>query len=197
MPDLLYLDTARLGRMSPGAAAAHRDFVTMAGDEGGGLYFDRFLSNGFRDCPSSFPSRYPGLDGWHGVGRLKAGLRSLAGTPAESPILLASRSTALMRFAARLLYHPCRNVLTTDLDWHPYKAILAAEAAASGRTLTDVPLREGVLSRRMTEDELIDLVCDRFGRAGCNGLYLSGRSTSRPKSARRILSSWKVCCWIT
>lgn len=173
MPELLYLDTARLGRMSPGAAAAHRDFVTMAGDEGGGLYFDRFLSNGFRDCPASFPSRYPGLDGWHGVGRLKAGLRSLAGSPAESPVLLASRSTALMRFAARLLYHPCRNVLTTDLDWPPYKAILVAEAAASGRTLTEVPLREGVLSGRLTEDELIDLVCDRFGRAGCDGLYLT------------------------
>ncbi len=173
MSDLLYLDTARLGRMSPGAAAAHRDFVTMAGDEGGGLYFDRFLSNGFRDCPNSFVSRYPGLDGWHGVGRLKAGLRSLAGSPAESPILLASRSTALMRFAARLLYHPCRNVLTTDLDWPPYKTILAAEAAASGRTLTEVPLCEGVLSRRITEDELIDLVCDRFDRAGCDGLYLT------------------------
>lgn len=173
MPDLLYLDTARLGRMSPGAAAAHRDFVTMAGDEGGGLYFDRFLSNGFRDCPSSFPSRYPGLGGWHGVGRLKAGLRSLAGTPAESPILLASRSTALMRFAAHLLFHPCRNVLTTDLDWPPYQAILAAEAAAAARTLTEVPLREGVFSGRLTETELIDVVCDRFAEAKCDGLYLT------------------------
>jgi hypothetical protein len=37
--------------MSPGAAAAHRDFVTMAGDEGGWLYFDRFLSNGFGTAP--------------------------------------------------------------------------------------------------------------------------------------------------
>ncbi|MBY0512346.1 MAG: aminotransferase class V-fold PLP-dependent enzyme [Gemmataceae bacterium] len=145
----------------------------MAGDEGGGLYFDSFLANGFRDCPSSFTSRYPGLNGWRGVGRLKAGLRSLAGSPPESPVLLASRSTALMRFAARLLYHPCRNVLTTDLDWPPYKAILAAEAAASGRSLTEVPLREGVLSGRLTEDELIALVCNWFGRAGYDGLYLT------------------------
>ena len=68
-----------------------------------------------------------------------------------------------MRFAARLLYHPCRNVLTTDLDWPPYKAVLTTEAAAAGRTLTEVPLREGVLSGRITEAELIDHVCDRFG----------------------------------
>ena len=173
MPELLYLDTARLGRMSPGAAAAHRDFVTLAGDEGGGIYFDRFLANGFRDCPDSFPTRYPGLASWHGVGGLKTGLRSLAGSPPKSPVLLAARSTALMRFAARLLCHPCRNVLTTDLDWPPYKAVLTAEAAAAGRTLTEVRLREGVLSGRLTEDELIDAVCDRFDRAGCDGIYLT------------------------
>jgi selenocysteine lyase/cysteine desulfurase len=159
--------------MSPGAVAAHRDFVALAGDEGGGLYFDRLLADGFRDCPDSFPTRYPGLANWRGVGGLKAGLRELAGCAPDSPLLLASRSTALMRFAARLLFHPCRNVLTTDLDWPPYRAVLAAEAAAAARTLTEVPLREGVLSGRLTEPELVDLLCDRFARAGCDGLYLT------------------------
>ncbi len=173
MPELLYLDTARLGRMSPGAAAAHRDFVALAGDEGGGLYFDRFLANGFRDCPDTFPTRYPGLATWRGAGGLKADLRALAGCAADSPLLLASRSSALMRFAARLLFHPCRNVLATDLDWPPYKAILAAEAAAAARTLTEVPLREGVFSGRLTESDLIDMVCDRFAEAKCDGLYLT------------------------
>lgn len=173
MPELLYLDTARLGRMSPGAAAAHRDFVALAGDEGGGLYFDRFLADGFQHCPDSFPTRYPGLANWRGVGGLKAGLRGLAGCAPDSPLLLASRSTALMRFAARLLFHPCRNVLTTDLDWPPYQAILAAEADAAARTLTVVPLREGVLSGRLIPAELIDVVCDRFAQAECDGLYLT------------------------
>lgn len=173
MPELLYLDSARLGRMSPGAAAAHRDFVTLAGDEGGGLYFDRFLANGFRGCPASFSSCYPGLADWRGVAGLKAGLRSLAGSRPELPVLLAARSAALMRFAARFLYRPCRNVLTTDLDWPAYKAVLTAEAVASGRVLTEVSLREGVLSGRMSEDELVDLVCRRFVTGGCDGLYLT------------------------
>lgn len=173
MSELLYLDTARLGRMSPGAAAAHRDFVALAGDEGGGLYFDRFLADGFQGCPDSFPTRYPGLANWRGVGGLKTDLRVLAGCVPDSPLLLASRSTALMRFAARLLFHPCRNVLTTDLDWPPYKAVLTAEAVAAARTLTEVPLREGVLSGRLTETELIDVVCDRFAQTKCDGLYLT------------------------
>ncbi len=173
MSELLYLDTARLGRMSPGAAAAHRDFVALAGDEGGGLYFDRFLADGFQGCPPSFPERYPGLAGWHGVARLKAELRSLVATHPETPVLLASRSTALMRFAARVLFHPCRNVLATDLDWPAYKAILTAEAVASGRTLTEVPLRDDVLSGRSTEEDVIDRVCERFAAAGCDGLYLT------------------------
>ncbi|WP_410972008.1 hypothetical protein, partial [Salmonella sp. SAL4445] len=74
----LYLDTARLGRMSPGAASAHRDFVALAGDEGGGLYFDRFLTEGLAACPTPFATRYPGLAGWQGIAGLKANLRSLA-----------------------------------------------------------------------------------------------------------------------
>src|SRR5690349_14492821 len=101
--------------MSPGAAAAHRDFVALAGDEGGGLYFDRFLAGGLAACPAPFAARYPGLATWRGVGDLKADLRSLTACPAGLPVLLASRSAALIKFAARLLFHPCRNVLTTDL----------------------------------------------------------------------------------
>src|SRR5581483_1979202 len=118
-----------MGRVSPGAAAALRDFVALAGDEGGGLYFDRFFTAGLENCPIPFASRYPGLATWRGVGPLKTALRSLADDHSDLPTLLASRSTSLVRFAARLLFHPCRNVLTTDLDWPPWSAILAAEAA--------------------------------------------------------------------
>jgi selenocysteine lyase/cysteine desulfurase len=173
VPELLYLDTARLGRMSPGAAAAHRDFVTLAGDEGGGLYFDRFLSGGLKSCPDSFQSRYSGLADWEGVGRLKADLRSLAGGHHNLPVLLATRSITLLRFAVRLLFHPCRNVLATDLDWPPYAAELSREAECSGRTVTRLSVREDILSGRLSESELVDLVCDQFGQAQCDGLYLT------------------------
>jgi hypothetical protein len=174
--ELLYLDTARLGRMSPGAAVAHRDFVALAGDEGGGLYFDRFLTGGLATCPAPFAGRYPGLAGWRGVRGLKEDLRCLAACPEALPILLAGRSAGLIKFAARLLFHPCRNVLTTDLDWPAYAAVLSAEARRAGRCVTEVAVREDVLSGRLTEEELIQRICDRFTHSRCDGLYLTAVS---------------------
>lgn len=176
MPELLYLDTARLGRMSPGAAAALRDFAALAGDEGGGLYLDHFLTGGLAACPASFNARYPGLAGWRGVGGLKADLRSLADGLPDLPVLLASRSASLVRLAARLLFHPCRNVLTTDLDWPAYSATLAAEAKRGNRAITTVAVRDAVLAGRLAEDELVDFVCRRSAEAGCDGLYLTAVS---------------------
>ena len=178
MSDLLYLDTARLGRMSSGAAAATRDLVSLAADEGGGLYFDRFLAGGLSRCPFPFANRYPGLAGWRGVDGLKADLRAVADGRCELPVLLASRSATLVRFGARLLCHPCRNILTTDLDWPPYAATLTAEAQRAGRRVTVVPVRDLALSGRITQDEMADLLCDRFAQAHCDGLYLTALSNT-------------------
>jgi hypothetical protein len=100
----------------------------------------------------------------------------MGGCDADAPVLLASRSASLMRFAARLLFHPCRNVLATDLDWPAYRAVLAAEAAAAGRAVTNVRLRDGILSGRLSEGELIDCVCERYAATGCDGLYLTAVS---------------------
>jgi selenocysteine lyase/cysteine desulfurase len=175
--ELLYLDTARLGRLSPGAASALRDFVALAGDEGGGLYFDRFLAGGLADCPAPLASRYPALVGWQGVGLLKASLRSLADGRTGLPAVLAARSATLVKLAARLLLHPCRNVLATDLDWPPWADTLTREAERAGRTITRVAVRDATLSGRMSADELVDLLCDRFARAGCDGLYLTAVSS--------------------
>ncbi len=131
----LYLDTARLGRMSPRAQHAHIDFARMAGDEGGSLLFDTFLRAGARTWPAEAQARYPGLDCWGGVAALKESLRMLAGSSPDLPVLLANRSAQLMRLAARLLFHPCNNVLVTDTGWPCYQDVLAAEACA-GRPLS-------------------------------------------------------------
>ena len=176
MSDLLYLDTARLGRMSSGAAAALRGFVALAGDEGGGLYFDRFLGDGLAACPDPFADRYPGLTCWRGIGGLKADLRSLADQHSDFPVLLASRSASLVKLAARLLFHPCRNVMATDLDWPVYAAALAVEARRAGRVVTTVAVRDAMLSGRLDEDEAVDLLCRRYVEAGCDGLYLTAVS---------------------
>ena len=43
MPIPLYLDAARMGRMSPSTRSALQEFVRFAGEYGGTLYFDNFL----------------------------------------------------------------------------------------------------------------------------------------------------------
>ena len=46
VPTQLYLDTARLGLMSPSAQRLQIDFIRFAGGEGASLYWDQFLRGG-------------------------------------------------------------------------------------------------------------------------------------------------------
>ena len=57
MATSLYLDTARLGRMSRGAQLALFDFVRLAGEEAGSLYFDEFLRHGSTSWPATMRRR--------------------------------------------------------------------------------------------------------------------------------------------
>ncbi|MBX9578871.1 MAG: aminotransferase class V-fold PLP-dependent enzyme [Gemmataceae bacterium] len=173
---LLYLDTARLGRMSPRAQQAQRDFALMAGRDGGSVRFERLLRAGVEAVPAAVADQYPGLAAWRGVGPLKASLRALAGGRPDLPVLLATRSAALMRLAARLLFHPCRNVLVTDLGWPAYHAILEAERVRTGRRVTTVPLLRRLLDGRLSEDEAVEVVRAAYLREGCDGLFLTAVS---------------------
>lgn len=172
----LYLDTARLGRMTPRAQQAHFDFVRLAGEEGGSLFFERFLQFGAEAWAGEAQARYPGLSLWHGVGALKGSLRVLAGSLADLPVLLANRSAQLMKLAARLLFQSCENVLVTDLGWPPYQDMLAAEAAGAGRSLTTVPIRSLIMQGQAAGDEILDAVHSHYLRHRCDGLFLTAVS---------------------
>lgn len=176
MSEVLYLDTARLGRMSAGARRAVHAFTDLVGEEGGSLYSDRFLRHGLASCPPSFGDRYPGLAGWGGVGELKAALRSLAGLPPGLPVLLAHRSAELMRLAARLLFHPCRNVLVTDLGWPGYHDILTDVARQTGRRVTVVALRDRALAGTADAAAAVEAVQRAYADMECDGLFLSAVS---------------------
>jgi len=167
----LYLDTARLGRMSRRAQHAHVDLSRLAGEEAGSVFFERFLVEGSRDWCSTLRCRYPGLECWQGVAPLKEGLRALAGSTPTLPVLMVNRLSQLMRFAARLLFHPCRNVLVTDLGWPPYHEILDSEARRAGRAVTTARLKTWIL-----EGKVIDVIRRRFLEADCDGLFLTSVS---------------------
>ncbi len=176
MEPLLYLDTARLGRMSPSAQRAQQDFARLAGEVGAAIRFEEVLQHGIEACKPPLRRRLPGLANWRGIDQLKQSLRSLAGFQDQLPLLLAARSAELMKFAAILLCRPCQNVLTTDLGWPPYHRILAAECRRTHRTMTVVRLADDIFRGRLTADEVVARVQEAYFAQRCDGLFLTAVS---------------------
>ncbi len=172
----LYLDTARLGRMSGRAQKAQLDFTRMAGEQGASLFFERFLQHGSDGWPSAVRARFPGLTCWQGVAPLKQSLRTLAGSNPELPVLMVGRSAQLMKFAARMLFRRCVNVLVTDLGWPPYHKILESQAARASRTVTTLAVRELMCDGQATEEQVVEAVRNRFVQSDCDGLFLTAVS---------------------
>lgn len=148
----------------------------MVAEEGGSKLFERFLRHGINACRPPVKTRFPGLLPWHGIGPLKANLRTLAGSNPDLPVLIVNRSTQLMKFAARLLFQQCRNVLATDLGWPPYQEILAHEARLAGRIITVAAVHDLLCRDQVGESELVDAVRATFQQAGCDGLFLTAVS---------------------
>src|SRR2546423_723670 len=103
MHPILYLDTARLGLMAPKVSQVLSSLAQLASIEGLSSRFDDFLNGGFEAWPNSLQQEYPGLSDWRGIQELKKVLRELMGLSGDKPVFLASRSTNLMKIAARLL----------------------------------------------------------------------------------------------
>ena len=172
MSKLLYLDTARLGQMSPRARSLHHHFVRLASEEAGSLHFDDFLRHGFGSWPSRLKNRYPGLSLWQGLCDLKGRLKVLAGARPESRLLVANRSAELMEFSARRLFERCQNVLMTDLSWPSYAEILNRQAKRSEKRLTTISVRTAIHYGHMTAAELVRHLSSAFLAQHCDGLFL-------------------------
>ncbi len=122
MSTLLYLDTARLGRMCPEAQAADHDFARLAGEEGCSLYFEQFLRCGFTALPPSLARQYPGLSFWAGVTAFKNDLKTAICLPRQRRVLVANASMQndLLRWSLLLSsggwYFDCDVRLRLTLD---------------------------------------------------------------------------------
>lgn len=90
MAPLLYLDTARLGQMTPAAKDAQLDVVRLSAEEPSSLYFEQFLRDGFSAWPTFYQERFPGLRTWTGVSGLKESIRRLVKAQDDWQVLLAS-----------------------------------------------------------------------------------------------------------
>ena len=176
MSDQLYLDTARFGRMRLRARHAAGDFLRLCGEVGVSGPLEDLLRRGPPAWPEALRRRYPGLEDWGGVGALKASIRTLAAAGPDSEVLLAQRSSSLMRLAARALFGRCRRVLHTDLEWPGYLRLLEAERARTRGETVLLPAREAVFRDGISAAELVGHVREEYLRRGCDGLFLSAPS---------------------
>ncbi len=173
----LYLDTARIGQMSPTAQRMYHDTIELAGEEGGSSTFDLYFRQGFEALPPRLKSRFPALRVWQGIRGLKRRLANLLGLR-DGNTLIAGRSQQMMRLGARLLFTRCRHVLTTDLEWPPYVELLRRQQKRSGARLTVLPLAAQVLREGQSGQFVARTLAETYQTSGCDGLFLSATTSS-------------------
>lgn len=172
MQSPLYLDTARMGQMSPLACAASIDFARFANEQGCTLYFCEFLKDGFDSLPSQLKERFAGLRHWQGVESFKHDLRQLSGSSVSSDVLLSGRSATLMKFAAKLFSGPCRNVLITDTCWPAYRNILKRESNTCEFRISQVAVRQKLFRDSLPSRNLVEHLAEEFMFNKCDGIFL-------------------------
>jgi len=166
------LDTARLGQMTPAAIDAQLDFVRLSAEEPSSLYFEQFLRGGFSAWPDFYQKRFPGLRTWAGVSGLKHSIRRVVNAPDDWQVLLAGRSLSLVQLASSCMFRVCRNVLATDLSWPTYEQAIEGKARRTGNRITTIPLRDNILCRDWTVDDVADYLASAFVEHQCDGLFL-------------------------
>lgn len=167
----LYLDTARLGRISGSARAMQMEYLELAYRWGASHAFDSFLEQGPDAWPAHIRRRYPALSKWRGVSDLKASILDFTNAEPSDKVLLASRSHWLMRIAARLLMMKAERVLVVDLGWPPFQKILRREAARLRKSIVEVAARESVLQGADPED-VVKQIVDAYKAEDCHAIFL-------------------------
>jgi hypothetical protein len=183
----LYLDTARMGRVSPTAMAIQTDYLRFSAERGSSDAMRNLLLRGGDAWPSRLRRRYPYLARWHGVGPLKDQLRQIAGGGERSPVLLASRSHVLMTLASYLLFGTCETVLTVDLGWPLYREILKQVADKLGRRVVVVAVRQ-IIDAGGDAGSVIGSIVDAYRQSRAAALFLPAISHDGVKLPIRTIS---------
>lgn len=170
MTTRLYLDTARMGLMTPSVQQITREYTKLLACEGCSLAFEDFLWNGSAAWSSQHRNRFPALAGWDNPDGLKRRLRRLAGLSNDLPTYLASRSSELFRIAARLLCRSGRRILTTDAEWPGYMNILEQQSRVAGGKIVRVSTPD---QQESNDSHVVRQFAESWRRNECDVLFLS------------------------
>jgi aspartate aminotransferase-like enzyme len=167
----VYLDTARLGRISPTAMAIQTDYLRFSAEQGSSHALRDLLTGGGQAWPKHWQQDYPHLSKWRGIPALKERLCEIVGTSVVSSVMLANRPHALMLLAAHLLARSSTCILTTDLAWPPFQETLSQVAKKSGRRIVRVRLRHLIRSGGDAE-AVTQTIAKAYQLASATALFL-------------------------
>ncbi|MBI1310086.1 aminotransferase class V-fold PLP-dependent enzyme [bacterium] len=141
------------------------------------MYCEGFFREGTRDWPDTRLNDYPAFGSWEGIEPFKQQIAGRFAAETSHDVFLASRSAQLVRVAARTLFRTCRNVLTSDLNWPHWQAIVAEEAARSRQQVTIASVQDAVFNDHLTARELARLLTDTFITNECDAAFLPSVSS--------------------
>ena len=159
--------------MCPGARRAEQDFARLVSQLGSSLYFERFLTEGYRSLPTRLRQRHPHLRCWHGVAGLRQGLAEFIGQPPELPVSFFGQSQLVIRYAGECLFRQSQNVLTTDLEWPAYISALQQLADLRGAHLHVAPLRDMFLQTQISSEDVVDVLKRHYQNISGDGIFVS------------------------
>lgn len=170
MSQVLYLDTARLGQISPSANRALQSALEFSRAYGASAYFDDLLFDGAKSLLGF--DNFAGLKCWGGIDEFKLEIKRRFFGVKTGDVILANRTASLMSLAAKMLFARCRNVLVADLNWNSYSNILETAKPNTNCRVTEVQLRDLILNHKASPEQVIETILNAYCQNECDGLFL-------------------------
>ena len=171
MRDLLYLDTARVGQISPSAHRALNDYFRLNAESHFPLYFEDFFGNG-GNLPESEIAQYEGLECWQGIAELKTKIAEMF------------NATAVKRLAVCKIFSThevrCRpnvSALSQRINHRSFLAslsgyLLEESVPNPSCKITQVKVSEHRFEHGMSWHEICDQMCCQYQKYHCDGLFV-------------------------
>lgn len=167
MEDLLYLDTARIGQISPSAALACSAVTKLANDDPRQI-FDEVVKV-FGDAEN------PSIPCWQGQSEFRRSMLECLNAGDEKRLIFASHSAALVKLVAQSIFLASSSVFCTDLIWPRYKTVLSRQAKRASKQLTVLPIRDFL--KFASKANIVEKVATSFLESQCEAIYLTGVSS--------------------
>lgn len=158
LPQVLHLDAARLGLMSPSAQRHQQAFARLAGDPRSALYWRDLLEGGWQAWPVELRDEYRELQGWQGTPHLRRRFRRLLEASSKTRVEVASRSGVLFSLAASRLAKRTQRILVADTLWPPYRKRLRDACRRQGADLAVCKLRDLLARLGCAQDAIVEHV---------------------------------------